>query len=652
MTSAKLVLFILGAFAALSVSLYTYTRLEPHGRGRPLLITLRTTSLLVIILLLLDPHINAHQPGGARSRVVLDASLSMLLGGNAGTGWERGVSEARRAAGSQAILLAGAGTRAVPADSLAALQPFAGESRMLPALQSAAEAGAERVVLITDGAIDDATDVARWLPTLGIALEIKTVHGTVPPNRAISNVEAPAWAEAGKPLQLRIGLAASGIAGSAPVVIRQNGRAVARADLTLADVGVATATVSFIAQGPAQGGLVRFDVAFENSDAVPDDDVRSIYIFISDQPAGVAIVSFDPDWEPRFLHPILADALGLPVRTFLRVPSGTYFRAGNGREAGGRVDEAVVRRAVAQADLLVLHNFGSYAPQWARESVRTARRLIVFPEDDGLQQPLATSTSADGDWYVSADVPASPIASLLAGIDVGELPPLTSLQTATVPDEGWAPLLAGRTPRGGSSPIVVAHAANGRRWAVALGRGYWRWAFRGGAQHETYARLWGALGGWIVQDEAQVAGAAIRPVQRAVPRATPLRWVAPGLAADSFVLVLRATDNGSLLRTVMNPEAGDTAASEAPAPGHYSYDVRAYADAREIAQAEGPLTVETYSPEFIRRQANLSDLRSGMTAFQRTRAAGTPLHTYSWLYILLVILLGVEWILRRRWGLR
>src|SRR5207253_6888060 len=120
--------------------------------------------------------------------------------------------------------------------------------------------------------------------------------------------------------------------------------------------------IEFNASGPPQGGLVRFDVSFETSDNIKDDDVRSVYVFISDKPAGVAIVSFDPDWEPRFLHPVLADALGLPVRTFLRVPAGSYFRGGNGLEAGGKVDEAVVRRAVAEADLVVLHGVGSAAP--------------------------------------------------------------------------------------------------------------------------------------------------------------------------------------------------------------------------------------------------------------------------------------------------
>lgn len=648
MTATKLLLFVLALSAAIGISVYTYMRLEPRGRGRPLLGALRSATLFLLILLLVDPHLKAGPRGsGSTTRVVLDASLSMNHGG----AWGRAVAEARRNAGSQAVLIGGTQARAVAPDSLSALQPYAGESRMLPALQSAAEAGAQRVVLVTDGAIDDADDIARWLPTLGIDLAIKNVGGTTPANRAISHVAAPTWAEAGKPMSLRISVAASGVNGKAPVVVTQNGNEVARTDITLTDVGAAAATVTFNAQGPAEGGLVRYDVSFANNDSIPDDDVRSVYVFISDKPAGVAIVSFDPDWEPRFLHPVIADALGLPVRTFLRVPSGLYFRAGNGLEAGSRVDEADVRRAVREADLLVLHNLGPNAPAWANESARGARRLLVFPDDDGIQQPLATSTAVESDWYISADVPPSPLAPLLAGIDVGDLPPLTALQTANIPDGGWTPLLAGRTRSGGRAPVVVAYAGEGRRWAVALGRGYWRWAFRGGASHDAYARLWGALAGWIVQDQAQVAGAAIRPVDRAVQRGAPLRWIAPGLAADSFALALRDT-GGRVSTTMMNPERGDTASSAPPAPGHYTYDIRAYQRGQEVARASGPLTVETYSPEFIRRPANLTALRGGRSALNRTSQAGTPLHTYSWLYVLLVGLLGAEWILRRRWGLR
>lgn len=649
-TSAKLALFVLGVLGAAVFAAFTYFVREPKGRGRIVLSALRTLALSLIVLLLLDPYFNITGPRGGAPRVVLDGSLSMLLGPPGGTAWEKAVTEAGRVAREGSVLLAGDGVRAARADSLDRILPYAGESRVLPALQSAAEGGAERVVLITDGGLQDVTEVVRWLPALGLSLDVRNVGVATGSNRAVSEVQAPAWAEAGKPLQLRIGVAATA-AGSAGVLVRQAGSQLARGEVALLADGVAATTLEFIANGPPQGGLVRYDVALENADSIPDDDIRSVYVFISEKPTGVAVVSFDPDWEPRFLHPVLENALGLPVRTFLRLPAGQYFRGGGGLEAGGRADEATVQRAVAEADLLVLHGLTSNAPEWAHEAARRARRLIVFP-GDGMRTPVETSTSTEGDWYVSPELPASPITSLLEGIDLGGLPPLTSLQTATVGDDAWAPLLGGRARRGGRTPLVIAEELAGRRWVIAVGRGYWRWAFRGGTSQDAYTRLWGALAGWVVQDQARVAGAPIRPLERSVPRATPVRWVAPGVTADSFVLELRNAEGGTT-RLAMSPERGDTASSGVVPPGHYTYDIHAVEGGSEIARARGPLTVESYSPEFMRRAVDLDALRKAPTALAGTsQRAGKPLHTFGWLYVIVAALLCAEWILRRRWGLR
>ena len=651
MSPLQAVLLLAGVLAALALSAFTYLRREPQGRGRAVLVALRTIALTLIVLLLLDPRMNFGAPrSGGGPRVILDASLSMLLGQGGSSAWQQGIAEARRANRNATVLLAGDGVRAAGADSLDRITPYAGDSRLLPALESAAEGGAERVVVVTDGAIEDVPEIERWLPALGLSIDIRTVGSVTSANRAISSVEAPSWAEAGKPLTLRLGVAATN-SGRAAVVVKQNGNEVGRSQVDLIPNGIAPATVSFNAQGPPAGGVVRYDVALEQGDSIPDDDVRSVYVFISEKPAGVAIVSFDPDWEPRFLHPVIESALGLPVRTFLRAPAGMYFRVGGGLDAGTRVDEATVQRAVAQAELLVLHGIGGNAPEWAQRAAGTARRLIVFPAQSGMQLPIQTTTAAEGDWYVSPDLPSSPISPLLAGIDVAALPPLSAVQAAAAGPNSWVPLLGGRTRRGGSAPLAVAEEREGRRWVAGLGVGYWRWAFRGGTARDAYTRLWGALAGWVVQDQAQVAGAAVRPVERAVPRATPLRWVAPGLAADSLVLVLNG--RGGQTRSTLVPQASDTALSATAAPGHYNYDVAAYRGGKEVGRSRGPLTVETYSPEFMRRTIDLQRLKRAATSLTHAGAsAGRPLHTYPWLYVLVVVLLCTEWVLRRRWGLR
>src|SRR5690606_2132394 len=115
--------------------------------------------------------------GAARGRVLLDASLSMLLPAGAGdeTRWERAIALARQRANGRDVLLFGAAPRALPVDSLAAYRPASPESRLLPALRAAAEAGVRRVTIITDGGIQDAAEVTRALPDLGISVSVVRV---------------------------------------------------------------------------------------------------------------------------------------------------------------------------------------------------------------------------------------------------------------------------------------------------------------------------------------------------------------------------------------------------------------------------------------------------------------------------------------------
>ena len=646
-------LLLLGSVAAVGFAYFTYYRREPGGRGRVLLTALRSATLILLLLLLIDPKLGASSRAARSTRVILDASLSMRPRAADSSAWQQARSLAQQN-GAAGIIVAGDAARSVTADSLAALQPTAGHSRVLPALQAAAEAGAQRVVLVTDGAIDDAADVARWLPRLGVEVDVRSVETANPPNRAIAELEAPAWAEAGKPFQVRVGVSARASGSEQPVnvVVRQDGIEVARAELVLpADGRVASATVAVNANGPPEGGLVRYDVAFETPDAIPDDDVRSAYVFVSEEPAGVAIVSFLPDWEPRFLHPVLAQALGLPVRTFLRVPNGSYFRGGNGLEAGTRVDETQVQRALSQADVIVLHGVTENAPSWWREVAARGARVLLFPAD-ALGEPFEVTRGVDADWYVSGEVPASPIAGFLEGVPVGEVPPLETLFTATPPANGWAPLYAGRSRRGGRNPVLFAREEGNRRIAIALGTGYWRWAFRGGPSRDLYTRFWGALAGWIAQEHAQVAGAAIRPVQRAVARGQAPRWVAPGVVVDSLQVQITNASGGAQTSTV-TPQRGDTALTAVLPPGHYRYAARAFAGGSQVAQAAGPLTVESYSAEFMATPVDLSVLRSAPAALAGAApGAGRPLHAFIWPYVVLILLLCAEWIFRRRWGLR
>jgi hypothetical protein len=665
MTLAGWLLFAIAAGLALAVVIYLYRRREAPGRGRAILIALRFLAFALLILLLFDPRLPA--PGGPASHrriVLLDRSVSMLLpvdpaAPRAGTRWQAAVAAARSAAGRAAVLTFGTAPRPLPPDSLAGLVPSAPESRLLPALQGASEAGAGRVLVVTDGGIEDEADVARWIPRLGIDVEVRRVASAPVPDFAVADVSAAAWAQAGKPFTIEAAVARTGSPGdSLTVEVRQAGRVLAQRRVSAPPPGrTEPAPLVITPAAPAGGGLVRYDVAVVARDPVPDDDERSIYVFVSEQPAGVAIVSFHPDWEPRFLQPVLEDALGLPTRGFLMAAPGRYIATGTGQEAGRAVGEAEVRQAIGQAEVLVLHALGTDAPAWAPASARAAARVMIFPAGNvpDLGLPFALPAAAPGEWYVSADVPASPVAPLLTGITVSDVPPLYSLRPLALPGGSWAPLLATRGRNGPASPLALAGQTGPRRWVLALGEGYWQWAFRGGNARDLYQRLWASLGGWLIQERRPLAAAAVRPVDRVVPRDEPVRWTAPGLAADSIAVRVLREEGKTVGDTVLLVTSTDTATMRPLPPGHYRYAARAFAGGKATAAAEGPFTVERFSPDFLRpllSPARIAGEGATLNPGAVRRGRGVPLHTTPWPYIAIVLVLATEWVLRRRWGLR
>ncbi|MEO5511359.1 MAG: vWA domain-containing protein [Longimicrobiales bacterium] len=649
--------YIVIALLALAVVLYVYRRREPTGRGRTFLAALRWAAIALLLLLVFDPRLRQpfQRTQAGRAPVLLDASLSMLLPADDGTRWRNASAEAVKRAGPGGIVLFSDVPRTIAPDSLAAHVPGGTHSRLLPALQAVAEAGTTAVTVITDGDIEDADAIARWLPRLGVRVEwVAPENGSR--NATLAELSAPAWAEAGKPVTLQAVVQSTGTTrDSMHVMLRQDGRVIGTASLQTPGAGrTANVMVSARPNAPAGGGFVRIEATIDDGGTFHDDDVRNVYVFVSDDPAGVVLISLEPDWEPRFLLPVLERAAGLPTRGYLRGADGMWLRAGAGLDAGKRVPEDVVRRAAQNADLLVIHNASRVMPAWLSTALPAARRLLVLPAIDasGVPLPLQLATATTDDWFVSSDAPPSPVAPLLTGLLADDVPPLEALQIAAGPPGAWSPLTVTRGRRGRPAPLVLAGETDGKRWAVALGMGYWRWAFAGGAARDVYNRLWSSLAGWLTRDATGADVAALRPVERAVLRGEPVRFVSRAGAMDS--VTVRYTHAAGGTPNVVTVRADrDTAVTGVLPPGTYRYDATGYAAAMTV-RAAGELTVETYSPEFARARASLADGGAAVRTLRaRVRASETkPLHT-SWLpYALLLLLLAAEWILRRRWGLR
>jgi hypothetical protein len=668
MNAAHWIAFAALAAIAVVATFYLYRRREPAGRGRNALATLRACALILLILLILDPRV--RQPvkaeGGNHAPILLDASLSMMMPSRDGTTqWSDAVRQATQRANGATITTFGSTLANVNADSAARLQPAATHSLLLPALQSASESGAEALTIVTDGDIEDADAVARWIPRLGMSID--WVHPAAAANDlALTEISAPSWGESNKPINIDVGVqsvggngssngssnSSSNAADSVSVTLRQDAQIVATKRIARpASARTSTASIAITPHAPPGGGYVRIEATIDDP-SFKDDNTRNVYVYVSDEPAGIVLVSLAPDWEPRFLLPVLEKAVALPARGYLKGANGSWMRVGTGLDAGARVTDDVVQKAVHNADLVVVHNASRNEPTWVSDAIRNAPRLIVLPSNDasGIPTPSPLSAASPGDWFASADIPPSPVAQLMNGLKVEDMPPLEAVIPVSLPAGAWAPLAITRGRRGEPYPIAMAGEQNGKRWAVGLASGYWRWAFQGGASGDVYNRLWSSLGGWIMRDARAADIGAIRPVDRAIMRGAAIRWVTRAGALDSIRVTLKQ-QGGQHTITRKMIAVHDTAVMPDVAYGTYHYDATAFAN-NTTTTASGELTVETYTPEFARHSATLLNSKATATALRAHGRETKPLHA-SWLpYVLLLLLLSTEWILRRRWGLR
>jgi hypothetical protein len=652
-------LYALMAAVVLGGALLHYRRNEPAGRGRILLAALRGLALAVLTLLLFDPMVPTRLAEPRLAIALVDGSLSMRLPSPDGTTrWE----EAKRVVagtGADRVLVFG-GTDAVAVGSVEEAAPRAPGSRLAPALRAALEAGAARVVVVTDGALEDPEEAARLLGGHGVLAAVHRVGERTAGNLAVAELESPGWARAGEAVEVRAGIGrlGEGVPDSVTVALRHEGQVLARARAAVPAEGrVAPAVLRFVPR-PGMEGLVRLDVGLEVSDAEPADDHRSLYLVVAEQPAGVVLVSFRPGQEPRFLLPVVERAVGLPTRGWLAVGGDRFIRVGMGAEAGAVDAEQDVRRAVAEADLLVLHGVDDRSPEWARRAAG-ARATLVLPAGPVSEAPVRLGAARPGEWYPSPELPPSPAGPFLTGAVPDAAPPLDAVRAAETPPGWWAPLHVRQDRRGDPSPVLVAGEAGGRRMAVALGEGYWRWAFFDDRSRALYRAFWSGVASWLM-GAAPVGGADLaRPETQVVPRGEPLRWVVPP-DAESLRVVLRAIadpaggrlDEPTVAADTVLAAARGAAVQRPPAPGHYRYEARVVGDGREAGVAGGELTVERYSPEFTRPGGAL-ELGTGAVEPAATAArVGRPLRASPWPYVVLVALLCGEWVLRRRWGLR
>jgi hypothetical protein len=595
----------------LGVAGVVYLRLERLRLAGLGMTVLRTVGVTSLTLLLINPARTMRVPD-APPTVLLDASLSL---GAAGGRWREALDTARALAGTDGAILRFGG-RVAAHDTT---PPEDGQTRLAETLRLA-HGRPGPVVVVTDGEVEDAGTLE---PSLLAGTRVVLLPRQVVPDAAVLDLAVPERVDRSDSVVVELTLGTFGPLGArqARVEVALDGRVLARRDVDLPpSPGTARRRIALGPQGVAPGLRLLSVRLVTPGDAEPGDDTRWRWLHVEDQP-GVVVLASPADWEFRFLVRELSDLAPGAVRGYALVQAGYWVDM----RTLAPVASATVNQAAAGANVVVMAG---------ARATRAGRRQAVWrwlPGD-------STLATLPGDWYVTGDVRASPLAGRLGGASWDSVPPLVALVPVVPADAQWVALSARLARRGAERPVVLGGDSAGVRMLTVTGDGLWRWALRGGAAREAYRAMLASGLDWLLGGGGVAARAAVTATE-VVPRGTPVAFRFLGDPVPDSLRV-SVTDGRSTRELTLRPDA-EGSATAGFAPGAYRWSVRG------SPAAAGAFVVETYSDEFPPRAVTLAaDSGQGRPVLAVAFARQRP-----WLFALAILALAGEWIWRHRRGL-
>jgi len=571
------------------------------------LAALRAIGVALGLALLLDAPAGPRHP--LPPLVALDASESWTRDGDTAL-WHDARRQAQALTPDSVLLFGDSVRRAARAP-----QPVDVSTRARALAERALGAG-RPLDLITDGEIDD----PAALPGFPAGSRIVVLQHPPVRDVAVVSLEAPRAAVSGDTVELRVGVRADSLATPGGTLrILLGGRELSSTTLdSMPARAERTLTVRAPISGPVGPSVLAAVVAVPG-DREARNDTLGVAVDVA-RAAGAVLASTSPDFDARFVLPVLRGAVALPTRAYYRVAPGQWRQDGS----LAPVDERTVKGAMHDAPLSILHGDTSYfgPPRTAM----TGSLALVVPSGD-----------TTGEWY-AIDAPPSPVAGALAGIVWDSLPPISV--SARAPTGEWEALSVARARQYDRRAAIAGGSANGRRVVVVSASGFWRWQFRGGASADAFVALWGSIFDWLSAERPDPRAAM--PAEGVVRAGDPVRWRrGTGAAKDSVVRVVlrrRGTPRDDSL--TLRFGAGATVAQTDPmVPG--VYDVRVTGGAAVL--------VVNRSRELLPRA---SGVRAGPVGGATSFGDQPRLRDMWWSYVTLIAALCVEWLMRRKRGLR
>jgi hypothetical protein len=596
-------IWIAAFIAGLAAVLLVYG-LRPRGVLTTLSAGLRLVAITGLVALILNAALGAARP--APAIVALDVSSSWFRNGDS-TRFRDALERASDEASGD-LLLFGDSLR-LGGDTISASDDA---SRVRPAVERAMAEG-RPLRVFTDGEIEDAEALAPLVGGSGIVV----LRADEAADIAVSELRVNRATVGGDTLDVDVALTGS-----------QRGGPPSRLTITLG--GQAVQTIAVDSVGPYGERIVRARVPVPNvtgaiviavSVAAPGDRTPandSLAVAVDVMPgAGAVVISTAPDYDVRDLAAVLRGTVLLPTRGFYQVAPGRWREEGSLGET--TVEE--VHRAAREAPLLVLHGdtaiFGD-PRTFARGSL-----LLVAPP-----------TSSGEEWYASG-APTSPMATALSGSQWDSLPPL---DVAAVTTPGNFEVLETRRARRLEKRVAAIGWERPKRTVLVPASGFWRWRFRGGAPAAAHSAFWGSVIDWLAAERADNRAAS--PADGAVREGQPVRW-RRGLPTDTIVpvaLVRRGTTQQDSMTVRFT---SGSLFAETPARRAGVYDI--------TTKGGTSVLVVNPSAEVLPRRPSVvdGDIGTGeaLTDAPRLRGIG-------WIFAIVILSLCLEWIIRRRLGLR
>lgn len=695
---------------AILLAALPYLRSDAPPRTRAVLLGLRVSSLLLLIVLLADLHLpdpwgdgRVAQGPASAEWILVDGSraLDVTPSGDPasppdGAGLRRQVEERLQAASRAGAAVALLGPEPEVVQPTEPLPPRPVTPELLPALERLAEVGGREVTLVSPLRYTAAA-LERAVRESPVRLRIDPVGGPVR-NAGVREIDLPRRVPAGEAVEGRVILfgerpGTEGGADTLTLEIAVDGQVALSMDLPLPEPGAPVAVPLELPPFPEPGEVRVTARVHLAGDAFSQDDQRVHRMAVGPVEGGVVLVSLEPDWEPRVLLPVLTAASGLEGVGFLRMTGDRWLPLGDDPLRPRAVEE--VEERAERAEVLVIHGAGSSLPGRLQEIMAAHPRTLHLPAGpDGLAHAgLLPGEALTGEWMVVAPLPPSPVSAFLAGVAVSGLPPLEAFRVRD-PGEGISVLSLSAVGREETAPgLLLVDDSEGRR-AVALARGFWRWGHRVGPAREVYRSLWSGVTEWLTRGASEgMREGLIRPVDPVVAMDAPSRWVSrvSGEATIAF------TPEGSEAVTetrVLRMEAGGVAEIPPLPPGAWRWEARltstggpngddgsprpAPGDSEATsalqdpgvtpggseATSSGVLEVEAWSdalllppvdPEVwaaVTAEADRDPAATLMGEGEQPSSTGRPLRTHPLPYLLILALLSLEWVGRRRAGLR